>query len=94
MTDPSSRIKKTFEETETYFRGQYKGYTIEIEREEIHPLIGYDYDDPEILFSIHVYNPEISFGTLYDGYAPKHVETMRQAKSEALRGSQLVKETP
>ena len=90
MKDLASRIKKTFKETDTYFHGQYKGYNIEIQLEEIEPPIGYDYDEPETRFYIHVQNPEVSFGTLYEGYAPEEVETMRQAKSEALRGSMLV----
>ena len=93
MSD-SSRIKKTFSETETEFHGEYKGYTIEIELEEIGRRAGYDYDKPETGFYIRVYNPEISFGTLYDGYAPEDIETMKEAKVEALRGSGLIEETP
>lgn len=89
-----SRIKKTFEETETWFHGEYKGYTIEIELEEDEV----DYKScygPDIVksFYVRVYNPEISFGTVCDGYAPEEIETMREAKAFALMASGLV-ETP
>lgn len=86
----SSRIKKTFTETETSFEGEYKGYRIEIELEEIERFTGYDDAEPEHRFYIRVFNNEISFGTLYDGYAPEEIETMKEAKAEALRGSMLI----
>lgn len=62
-----------------HFLGTHKGYTIDIEKE------------PDGSFYIRVYNPEISFGTAYDGWAPEHIRTMKDAKREALRGSGLLK---
>ena len=62
-----------------HFHGTHKGYNVEIDKE------------PDGRFYIRVYNPEISFGTAYDGWAPDHIRTMKEAKREALRGAGLTK---
>ena len=71
-------FRRHFIYTNEEFATFYKGHDVNIERDE---RTGH--------FSIHVRNPEISFGTAYDGYADESVETMEQAIKEALIGSGL-----
>lgn len=61
-----------------YFRGTHKGATIEIER---------DHDIPDRKFYIRVAHAD--GGMMYDGYSPEGIETMAQAKAEAIRGACL-----
>jgi hypothetical protein len=58
-----------------HFLGTHKGATIEIEREK------------DGKFYIRVIWKD--GGHLYDGYAPSHIFSMRDAKKEAIRGAQL-----
>ncbi|KFC62766.1 hypothetical protein FF80_03333 [Devosia sp. LC5] len=61
-----------------YFRGTHKGATIEIER---------DHDIPGRKFYIRVAHAD--GGMMYDGYSPEGIETIAQAKAEAIRGACL-----
>ena len=61
-----------------YFRGTHKGAEIEIERER---------DGEYGKFYIRVTWKNGCF--LYDGYSPAGIETMAQAKREAIRGAGL-----
>lgn len=61
-----------------YFRGTHKGCTVEIER---------DHDRPGRPFYITV--TAADGGRLYDGWAPAEIQTMPEAKREALRGACL-----
>ena len=61
-----------------YFLGTHKGATIEIER---------DHDHPEHRFYIRVRWKDGCH--MYDGYSPEGIETMAQAKGEAIRGACL-----
>ena len=36
-------------------------------------------------YYIHVYNPEISFGTVYDGWADEEIDNLDDAIKEALK---------
>lgn len=58
-----------------HFYGTHKGAQIQIDRE------------PDGSFYILVWGP--SGGTLYDGWAPRDVETMAQAKRQAVKGACL-----
>lgn len=76
--------------TKTRFEARYKGFDIsvylDVEEDE-------DEDDcapEECRYYILVCNPEISFGTAYDGWAPEEADTLEKAIVEALRGSQLL----
>lgn len=69
---------RTVEKSRGYFRGTHKGAEIEIER---------DRDIPERKFYIRVRHAD--GGMMYDGYSPEGIETMAQAKAEALRGACL-----
>ena len=68
---------RVLETSRGYFRGTHKGYTIEIER---------DHDIPDRKFYIRVFN---DYGHAYDGYSPEGIETMAEAKREAIRGACL-----
>ena len=74
-------IRTVLEHTDLDFEGIYKGADIEI-----------NWDEQLERYSILVRNPEISFGTLYDGYAPDHIHNIDDAIREALIGSGLVGE--
>jgi hypothetical protein len=74
---------RVLEKRRGYFRGTHKGGEIEIER---------DYDIPERKFYIRVIWKD--GGYLYDGYSPVGVETMAEAKREAIRGACLDAPTP
>jgi hypothetical protein len=69
---------RTIEKRRGYFRGTHKGGEIEIER---------DHDILDRKFYIRVRWKD--GGYLYDGYSPAGVETMADAKREAIRGAQL-----
>lgn len=66
------------EKSRGYFRGTHKGATIEIER---------DHDFPQHKFYIRVTWKDGCM--MYDGYSPEGIETMAQAKKEAIRGACL-----
>lgn len=78
----SYRIKIIHEKSDDQFRGVYKGYEIEINREESGG------------FYIYVRNPNVSFGTTYDGYWGEDDNTMDEAIHQALLGSCLITPTP
>lgn len=61
-----------------YFSGTHKGAFIEIKR---------DHDSPDYKFYIRVISKD--GGYLYDGYSPVGIQTMAQAKREAIRGACL-----
>ncbi|WP_116654858.1 hypothetical protein [Pelagibacterium sediminicola] len=69
---------RIIEKSRGYFRGTHKGATIEIER---------DNDIPDRKFYIRVTHAD--GGLMYDGYSPEGIETMAQAKVEAVRGACL-----
>jgi hypothetical protein len=71
------RIK---ESTRGYFRGTHKGAEIEIERD---PCPG----EPERKFYIRVRWKD--GGYLYDGWSPEGVNTMAEAKRDAIKGAML-----
>ena len=79
-------IRQVDAHTKTRFEGKYKGFYIEVYLDEN------DYEPDQERYYIHVYNPEISFGTAYDGWAPEEVANLEDAIKEALRGSQLLRE--
>lgn len=60
-----------------YFRGTHKGAEIEIER------------DPGFDGKFYIIVTWKDGGYLYDGWAPEGVDTMAQAKKEAIRGATL-----
>lgn len=70
--------------TETRFEARYKGYEMSVCLDED------DYAPEERRYYILVQNPEVSFGTAYDGWAPEEADTLDKAIEEALRGSMLV----
>jgi hypothetical protein len=81
-----SRIRKIKEHTPDSFRGIYKGYDIEIERDLERDKHGY-------VFYITVRNPEIAFGTNYDGwweYEGSAYPSIEDAVEEALKGSGFI----
>ncbi|RVO41321.1 hypothetical protein CN093_08625 [Sinorhizobium meliloti] len=61
-----------------YFRGTHKGAEIEIERD-------HDYEDRK--FYIRVRWKDGTY--MYDGYSPEGINTMGEAKREAIRGACL-----
>ena len=63
-----------------YFRGTHKGYTIEIERDRTSA-------DPDCKFYITVQDARGCYA--YDGWSPAGVDTIAQAKREALKGACL-----
>lgn len=64
------------------FEGRYKGFYMEVYR---------DSDEDEApRYYMHVYNPEVSFGTACDGWCSEDAETLTAAIIEALEGAQLV----
>lgn len=69
---------RIIEKRRGYFLGTHKGAEIEIER---------DRGCFRHRFYIRVRAPD--GGHLYDGYSPEGVNTMAQAKREALRGARL-----
>lgn len=73
--------------TETRFEGRYKGYNITVWLDED------DYEPEDCRYYIMVQNPEVSFGTSYDGWAPpEEIDNLEDAIKEALRGSCLLRE--
>lgn len=68
------------EKSRGYFRGTHKGAQIEIER---------DHDFPDHKFYIRVRDLNGEGSYLYDGYSPEGVNTMAEAKREAIRGACL-----
>lgn len=69
---------RIIEKSRGYFRGTHKGGEIEIQR---------DHDHPDRKFYIIVRWKD--GGYLYQGYSPKGIDTMAQAKKEAIRGACL-----
>lgn len=69
---------RILETSRGYFRGTHKGATIEIER---------DHDYPQHKFYIRVRGRDGCY--MYDGYSPEGIETMAQAKRDAIRGACL-----
>lgn len=65
-----------------YFRGTHKGAQIEIERD---PCPG----APDRKFYIRVRAQNGSGGHLYDGWSPEGVNTMAEAKRDAIKGACL-----
>lgn len=74
---------RIIEKTRGYFRGTHKGATIEIERE---PGVS------SRKFNIRVTHAD--GGMMYDGYSPEGIETMAEAKKEAIRGACLDRKEP
>lgn len=79
-------IRQVDAHTKTHFEGKYKGFYIEVYLDES------DYEPDEERYYIHVYNPELSFGTAYDGWAPDEIDNLEDAIKEALRASSLLRE--
>lgn len=76
MGHTSDEVKmRILSERRGYFRGTHKGGTLEITCV------------PDGRFYIIVLWKD--GGALYDGWAPDHVRTMREAKKEAVRGACL-----
>ena len=73
---------RIIEKSRGYFRGTHRGATIEIER---------DHDIPDRKFYIRVTWKD--GGMMYDGYSPEGIETMAEAKREAIRGACLDRPT-
>lgn len=71
---------RIIEKTRTSFRGTHKGATIEIERD---PMPG----NPERKFYIIVRWKD--GGYLYQGWSPEGVNTMAEAKRDAIKGACL-----
>lgn len=71
---------RILEKRRGYFHGTHKGADIEIERD---PCPG----DPDRKFYIRVRWKD--GGYLYDGWSPAGVDTMAQAKRDAIRGACL-----
>lgn len=71
---------RIIEKTRGYFRGTHKGATIEIEREP---------GASHRKFYIRVTHADGCM--MYDGYSPEGIETMAEAKREAIRGACLDK---
>ncbi len=69
---------RIIEKSRGVFRGTHKGATIEIERV---------YDHPRHKFYIIVTWEDGTY--MYQGYSPEGIETMAQAKKEAIRGACL-----
>ena len=68
---------KTFEKTETHFSGEYKGWSIEINKEE----------ELEDHWYIMVTGDK---GTAYDGYFEEYHNDIDAVILQALKGSQLI----
>lgn len=64
-----------------HFHGTHKGAVIEIDREKPSPPRGHS-----CRFYIRVFDDH---GYRYDGWSPKGVDTMAEAKREAVRGAML-----
>jgi len=71
---------RVLEKSRNYFRGSHKGGEIEIERD---PCPG----APDRKFYIRVRWKD--GGYLYEGWSPEGVNTMAEAKRDAIRGAQL-----
>ncbi len=71
---------RILEKSRGYFHGTHKGADIEIERD---PCPG----DPDRKFYIRVRWKD--GGYLYDGWSPAGVNTMAEAKRDAIRGACL-----
>ena len=71
---------RVIEQRRGYFHGTHKGATIEIERD---PCPG----APERKFYIRVRWKD--GGYLYDGWSPEGVDTMAEAKRDAIQGACL-----
>lgn len=71
---------RVLEKHRGYFRGTHKGGEIEIERD---PCPG----DPDRKFYIRVRWKDGCM--IYDGWSPAGIDTMAQAKREAIRGACL-----
>ena len=80
-------IRQVSEHTSTRFDGRYKGYDISVWLDEE------DYEPEDCRYYITVTNPEVSFGTAYDGWAPEEIDNLEDAIKEALRGACLLRET-
>ena len=79
-------IRQVDVHTKTRFEGKHKGFYMEVYLDED------DYEPEDRRYYIHVYNPEISFGTAYDGWAPEEIDNLEDAIKEALRGASLLRE--
>lgn len=73
--------------TETRFEARYKGNNIAVWLDED------DCKPEDCRYYIMVQNPEVSFGTSYDGWAPEEIDNLEDAIKEALRGSCLLRES-
>lgn len=71
---------RIIEKKRGYFRGTHKGAEIEIERDPAP-------HDPDRKFYIRVTWKD--GGKLYDGWSPAGVDTMAEAKRDAIRGACL-----
>lgn len=79
-------IRRVDVHTKTRFEGWYKGFYMEVYLDEA------DFEPEDRRYYINVYNPEISFGTVYDGWADEEIDNLEAAIKEALRGSGLLRE--
>lgn len=78
------RIKEIHVHTKKRFEGRYKGYYLTVWLDED------DYNEQDQRYYIIVNNPEVSFGTLYDGWADEDVDNLDDAIKEALKGATLI----
>lgn len=75
-------IREVRTHTTERFEGRYKGYYVEVYQDS-------DEDEP-LRYYMHVYNPEVSFGTACDGWCHEDTDTLEAAIKEALKGAMLV----
>lgn len=76
------RFRNAIKTADSFCCPSYKGLMIDINRDEENELDGGEFD-------IHVFNPEISFGTVYQGHWGDPGATINEAIEEALKGSRL-----
>lgn len=79
-------IRRVDVHTKTRFEAWYKGFYMQVYLDED------DFEPEDRRYYINVYNPEISFGTVYDGWADEEIDNLEDAIKEAIRGSGFLRE--
>lgn len=87
------RIKNTLDSEHEFF-ATYKGYQVHVEWQgDVDEQDGEVFEEPPLdgmAYYIVVRNPEISFGTAYEGYWGDARNSLEEAVEEALVGSCLI----